>query len=128
MEAKSPAETGVSNAHGHLTVRIEGAHPPEVMFAFAAQRSRMAGSLATTVLIYAVAVVVIVLLGRLPHVVASAPVQQEEKLSDQIVWLTSRGPVAAAAVAATHMPDPPKPVELKGKQKITRAGDTAGAD
>lgn len=119
MEAKSPAETGVNDAHGHLTVRIEGAHPPEVMFAFAAQRSRMAGSLATTVLIYAVAVVVIVLLGRLPHVVASAPVQQEEKLSDQIVWLNEPGPGGGGGGGGNHMPDPPKPVELKGKQKIT---------
>ncbi|HEX4347594.1 MAG TPA: TonB family protein [Vicinamibacterales bacterium] len=118
MAEKQAAESGVDAAPGHLSVRIDGAHPPEIAFAFAAQPRRMAGSLATTMVIYAIAVLVVVMLGRVSHALPKNT-QQDEKPNDQIVWLAEPGPGGGGGGGGNHMPDPPKPAELKGKEKIT---------
>jgi protein TonB len=119
MEEHRPGDPGAIDAsHGHLSVHIEGAHPPEIMFAFAQQRSRMAGSLATTIVLDALIIGLVVLLGRMPRPHAKV-VQTQENLSDQIVWLPQEGPGGGGGGGGNKMPDPPRPAELKGKQKIT---------
>ena len=78
----------------------------------------MAGSLATTLLLDALVVALVLILGRIPHALPSAT-QQQEQLSDQIVWIPEEGPGGGGGGGGNHMPDPPKPAELKGKEKIT---------
>jgi TonB family protein len=118
MTDQRARESGVNHAHGHLSVHIEGAHPPDVMFAFATQRGRMFGSLVTTALLDIGLVLLIIFISRLPHVkLTAAPTQ--EQLNDQIVWLDQPGPGGGGGGGGNHMPDPPKAAELKGKEKIT---------
>src|SRR5690242_14732100 len=105
--ADHSAVSGVTDtSNGHLSVRIEGAHPPEIMFAFAQQRSRMAGSLATTILLDALIIGLVVFLSRLPHLqLKAAP--PEQPLSDQIVWIPQEGPGGGGGGGGNRMPDPP---------------------
>ena len=119
MKDKQATETNVMDAsHGHLSVRIEGAHPPEVMFAFAQQRSRMIGSLATTIILDVLIIVLVILIGKMPRAQAKVAPKQED-LSDQIVWLKEDGPGGGGGGGGNRMPDPPRPAEMKGQQKIT---------
>lgn len=117
MEEKRAADGGaIDDSHGHLSVHIEGAHPPEVMFAFARQSSRMRWSLLTTVLLDTAVIALVVLISHIPHSqVKAAPA--EEKLSDQIVWLKEEGPGGGGGGGGNKMPEPPRPAELKGKDK-----------
>jgi TonB family protein len=117
MEEKRAADNGVMDAsHGHLSVRIEGAHPPEIMFAFANQSGRMGWSLLTTILLDLALVAIIILIGRIPHSQINAAVPNEQ-INDQIVWLKEEGPGGGGGGGGNRMPDPPKAAEVKAKEK-----------
>src|SRR5665213_2355612 len=78
-----------STPHGHLSVQVEGAHPPEVRFSFGQQPTRSAWSFLASAAFDVALVLLFVLLGRIPHK-APAPVTRD--LHDEIVWLDQKGP------------------------------------
>jgi protein TonB len=106
----------VNTSHGHLSVRVEGAHPPEVRFSFEQRPSRTALSVVASIGLDGIVVLLVVLLGRLPHTLMTPPINV---LSDQIVWLDQKGPGGGGGGGGNQTPLPPKPAEIIGKQKIT---------
>ena len=117
MTDTSTNNGGVNTSHGHLSVRVEGAHPPEVRFSFEQRPSRTAWSVAASIALDAVVIGLVILLGRLHHtLMTSAPI---DVMSDQIVWLDQKGPGGGGGGGGNQTPLPPKPAEIVGKQKIT---------
>src|SRR5476649_243595 len=94
-------------SHGHLSVRVEGAHPDDVRFMFGQQPSRTAWSILASAGFDIALVVLFVLLGRIPHKPAVAPANSV--LNDQIVWLVEPGPGGGGGGGGNEMPLPPKP-------------------
>jgi protein TonB len=117
MDETGANQGGILNtSHGHLSVHVEGAHPPEVRFSFETQPKRMAGSVLASALLEVAFVALFVLIGRIPPSKATIAANY---LNDQIVWLDEKGPGGGGGGGGNQMPEPPKPAELPGKNKIT---------
>jgi protein TonB len=112
--ANAAAETNTS--HGHLSVRVEGAHPPEVRFSFEQQPTRTAWSVLASIGVDGLVVLLLVLVGRVHSTMVTPPVNV---MNDQIVWLDEKGPGGGGGGGGNETPLPPKPAEIVGKQKIT---------
>jgi TonB family protein len=104
---------------GHLSVHVEGAHPPEVTFLFEQQGKRLVPAFITS---FALDVAIVVFLylasrwgGDAPAKAASIP----EQPNSSIVWLAEKGPGGGGGGGGNKMPDPPKKAELPGKEKIS---------
>jgi periplasmic protein TonB len=113
MEKAQDTTPDIDVTHGHLSVRVEGAHPPEVRFAFSQQPRRTSFSVATGALLQAGLLFLFIFVNRLPHLKLRA-VEPEAKL-DQLVWLAEEGPGGGGGGGGNHMPDPPKAAEVKAK-------------
>jgi protein TonB len=109
----------VPASSGHLTVRPEGDGPVEVPFLFEQQqKKRVGGAFGASVAAHAALLGLLILLAKLlPQQVYQAVLP--DRLSDQIVWLSQPGPGGGGGGGGNKMPEPPKPAELPGKQKIT---------
>ncbi len=99
-----------STPHGHLSVQVEGAHPPEVRFSFGQQPTRSAWSFLASAGFDVALVLLFVLLGRIPH---KAPAPVPHDLHDEIVWLDQKGPSGGGGGGGQQAPPvlPPKPVD-----------------
>ena len=109
----------VPASSGHLTVRPEGDGPVDVPFLFEQQqKKRVGGALGASVAAHAALLGLLILIAKLlPQQVYQAVLP--DRLSDQIVWLSQPGPGGGGGGGGNKMPEPPKPAELPGKQKIT---------
>ena len=67
MDKAQDTATDIDVTHGHLSVRVEGAHPPEVRFAFSQQPRRTSFSVATGALLQAALLFLFIFVNRLPH-------------------------------------------------------------
>jgi TonB family protein len=102
---------------GHLTVRPEGLGPAEVHFSFEQQQKRIGGALGASVATHGALLVLFIIIASLPKPVREAMLP--ERLSEEIVWLTEPGPGGGGGGGGNQMKEPPKKVELPGKEKIT---------
>ena len=119
MAERTPGEPHVNASAGHLSVHIEGDHPPQVVFSFESQSKRLAPSLGAAFLLQVSVVLLFVLLARFAPAIVMTPASIPEDISDKIVWLAQPGPGGGGGGGGNRMPDPPKKAELPGKDKIT---------
>ena len=117
MEEKTKAAESLDTAHGHLSVHVEGSHPPEIRFSIEQQSKRLGWSFLATMGFYASVILVVIVIGRLHIRTAALPAPDID--TDKIVWIAEPGPGGGGGGGGDRRPDPPKPVELKGKEKIT---------
>jgi protein TonB len=78
----------------------------------------MGGAIGASILSHAALLLVFILIATL----MPEPVRQAilpDRLPDQIVWLAEPGPGGGGGGGGNQMKEPPKPVELPGKEKIT---------
>jgi TonB family protein len=104
---------------GHLSVHLEGEHPPEILFSFEQQSQRMLPSVAAGAAFQGAVVAVILILSAagigLPSRAATLP----EEPSNQIVWIAQPGPGGGGGGGGNQMKEPPRKAEDPGKDKIT---------
>lgn len=108
----------ISTAAGHLTVHLDESRASDVPFLFEEQlqKKRFGGAAGGSVLAHAaffLFVAIMVEVAPTPAIVA--PDNQPLK---QIVWLQQPGPGGGGGGGGNRMPDPPRRVELPGKDKI----------
>ena len=114
-ESVSPAPAPVQ---AHLSVRPEGTGAPEVPFLFAQQEHRMGRALGASLLSHAAFLVLAIgVVSIAPEPVRNALLI--DRLPNEIVWLAEPGPGGGGGGGGNKMPDPPKPAELPGKEKLT---------
>ncbi len=120
MAERTPSvEPHVNVSAGHLSVRVEGAHPPDITFSFERQSERLLPSLGAALLLQVAIVTLLVLLARFAPAIQLTPAAMPDDLSDQIVWLSQPGPGGGGGGGGNQMKEPPRAAELPGKEKIT---------
>lgn len=120
MAERTPSgDPHVNASAGHLSVRIEGAHPPEITFYFEQQNKRMVPAFGAALALQTAVVLLFVLLARFGPSIVLTPTDIPEDASDRIVWLASPGPGGGGGGGGNKMKEPPRAAELPGKEKIT---------
>jgi TonB family protein len=107
------------NELGHLAVKVEGLRPPDVQFSFERQPKRMSSALAGSIGVHVAAgifVILMTLYGPSPDF--SQPAERT-RLSKDIVWLNVPGPGGGGGGGGNQMKEPPRKIEMPGKDKIT---------
>jgi TonB family protein len=118
-ERTSSVEPHVNLSAGHLSVRVEGAHPPEITFSFERQSQRLVPAVGAAALVQALVVLLFVLLARFAPSLNVTPAALPDDVNNQIVWLSQPGPGGGGGGGGNQMKEPPKKAELPGKDKIT---------
>jgi TonB family protein len=116
LTPKDAAQTNTSA--GHLSVRVEGAHPPEIKFSFEREPKRLTFSIATTVVLDILIVTLLVLASRWKPAVAAVALLPDAP-NKEIIWLSEPGPGGGGGGGGNKMKEPPRKAELPGKDKIT---------
>jgi TonB family protein len=89
-----------------------------VRFSFEQQDKRMGGAIGASILSHVGFVLLFVIISSLlPEPVRNAILP--DRLPDEIVWLAEPGPGGGGGGGGNQMKEPPKKVELPGKEKIT---------
>lgn len=113
---KRPANTQV----GHLSVHVEGAHPEEVPFLFEQSQRRLPGAFSFSVAAHALALVLVLVIIR--YAPARTYTETEvlpASLTDKIIWLAEPGPGGGGGGGGNRMNEPPRRLEMPGKDKIS---------
>jgi TonB family protein len=107
----SPGDTGKERV-----LHVSPDHPVEVSFSFEHPQSRV-GVGASVLSHVAMALIAFAVMRYQPEAqVLDVP---EEKLPNEIVWLNTPGPGGGGGGGGNKAPEPPKKIELPGKEKIT---------
>jgi TonB family protein len=118
-ETPKLGEARANISAGHLSVHVEGEHPPEIIFSFEQQSQRMLPSVAAGAAFQAALVVMVLVLSAagvgLPSRAATLP----DEPSNQIVWIAQPGPGGGGGGGGNQMKEPPRKAEEPGKDKIT---------
>lgn len=118
-ETPSPGGARANLSAGHLSVHVEGAHPPEITFLFEQQSKRLVPSFAAGLLVQGSLVAIILLLSAYGVGVSSRAAVLPEEPNNQIVWLSQPGPGGGGGGGGNQMKEPPRQAELPGKDKLT---------
>lgn len=120
MPEPTPTGTATYNeSAGHLSVHVEGQHPAEIPFLFEEQKKRMGPSLAVALVYHALAIGFLIFAATQSVTIESEEAQLPDNLNDRIVWLAEPGPGGGGGGGGNQMKEPPRKVELPGKDKIT---------
>jgi TonB family protein len=104
---------------GHLSVHVEGAHPPEVPFLFEQQQKRLGPAFIASLVWHVVAAAAIIVAIRYTPARPITEAVLPDAPNSQIVWLSEPGPGGGGGGGGNEMKEPPKQAELPGKDKIT---------
>jgi len=116
-ETGRPAGRGVPSAPEVPHIRPE--HPEDVPFLLDKRGGRLAGSIGFSAAGQVVAVALFVfLINRLPPTAVST-ILQEPPQNYSIVWIPQEGPGGGGGGGGNRNPDPPRKVELPGKDRLT---------
>jgi TonB family protein len=116
LNPKNAAKTNTSA--GHLSVRVEGAHPPEVKFSFEREPKRLTFSIVGSIVLDILIAALFVIASRYKPAVAAVAVLPDLPNKD-IIWLSEPGPGGGGGGGGNKMKEPPRKAELPGKDKIT---------
>jgi len=117
---QSSSEGGhVNSSAGHLSVHVEGAHPPEVPFLFEQQQKRLGPAfLASIAWHVGMSILTVIAIRYGTYDTTTAAVLPQEPPSG-IIWIAEPGPGGGGGGGGNQMPEPPKKAELPGKDKLT---------
>ena len=100
---------------GHISVHVEGAHPPDTLFLFERHSRRQGGAFAASLLING-GLILLAFAGYRSGVV---PQLMDDRPISEIVWLSEPGPGGGGGGGGNEMEEPPAKAELPGKDEIT---------
>jgi TonB family protein len=109
----------VNASAGHLSVHVEGAHPPDIPFLFERQPKRMVPAFALALVYQAVLAAFLIFASRYTTTGRIVDEVRPEVPNSKIVWLNVPGPGGGGGGGGNRMPEPPRKAELPGKDKIT---------
>lgn len=118
-ETTQPKGGRFNPAVGHLSVHLEGDHPPVVQFLFEQQEKRLGPAFIVS-LVYHLAMGAL-LLAAIRWGADGTPSQAflPEQPHREIIWLSDPGPGGGGGGGGNKMKEPPRQAELPGKEKIT---------
>ncbi len=106
-------------AVGHLSVRIEGEHPEDTPFMFEQVGTRLFGAMGASLVIQVGILVVIVLLAvYYTGATQASDTMAQTVIPPGIIWIPQEGPGGGGGGGGNRMKEPPKKLELPGKDTI----------
>jgi len=111
-------EPPVNTSAGHLSLHVMGAHPAEIDFSFDRETKRLSASFVASAVIQATLVVLLLIASRYHSAVTASAILPEEP-NKNIIWLSQPGPGGGGGGGGNKMKEPPRKVELPGKDKLT---------
>ncbi len=115
-EPRQP-ETSAITPVGHLSVHIEGEHPTDVPFMFERVQKRAFGAFGLSAAFNAGIVLLAVFFGvSLTHRTSEAVIKPY--IPPDVVWIAEPGPGGGGGGGGNQMKEPPRKVELPGKDKL----------
>jgi protein TonB len=104
---------------GHMALTVEGLRAPDLAFSFERQPKRMSNALAGSIGVHgALALFALLMTLYGPRPILSEPTPPD-RLSKDIVWLNVPGPGGGGGGGGNRSPEPPRKIEMPGKDKIT---------
>lgn len=118
---ETPPQGGAAynESAGHLSVHVEGQHPAEVPFLFEQQRKRIGPSLVVALVYHLVGIAFILFAVSYSSPAEFSDADLPDRINDKIVWIAEPGPGGGGGGGGNKMPEPPRKVELPGKEKLT---------
>src|SRR5262245_37472596 len=90
-ETPQTGEARVDPSAGHLSVHVEGAHPPEIRFAFEQQPKRLGSAFAASFGLNSAIILLVLFVGHFgSSVISNANLFDQP--NSEIVWLSQPGP------------------------------------
>jgi TonB family protein len=118
-EQPEPGASRPNVSAGHLSVHVDGAHPPEVTFLFEQQSKRLLPAFLTSFALDVLIVVFLYFASRWGAHPTSVAAFLPDSANNQIVWLQQEGPGGGGGGGGNQMKEPPRQAELPGRDKIT---------
>jgi TonB family protein len=109
----------VNQSAGHLSVHVEGAHPPGVIFSFEQRSSRMLPSFLSAGVLQFTVIAFLVILSRYGPTLVTTQATLPDKEISGIIWIAQEGPGGGGGGGGNKMKEPPRVAELPGKEKIS---------
>ena len=104
---------------GHLSVHIEGEHPPESLFLFEQQQGRLSRAFVVSLVTHVVLGTLLVVALQYAPPPESQPAILPDRSNSEIVWLTEPGPGGGGGGGGNEMEEPPRQAELPGEDTLT---------
>ncbi len=101
---------------GHLSVHIEGEHPADTMFKFERVQKRAVGAFGLSAAFNIAVVAVLVLAGA--TLTRSGASVIKPYVPPDVIWIAQEGPGGGGGGGGNQMKEPPRKVELPGKDKL----------
>lgn len=118
-DTPKPGDARANLSAGHLSVHLEGEHPPEVTFSFEQQSQRMLPSVAVGAAVQGALIAMVLILSAAGIGLPSRAAILPDEPSNQIVWIAQPGPGGGGGGGGNQMKEPPRKAEDPGKDKIT---------
>jgi TonB family protein len=108
------------DASSYVTIRLGASEAADVRFLIDRSQRRSAGAVAASVATHVVLVAVVLFVLRLapPRAFTQSTILPD-MTPDRIVWLAQEGPGGGGGGGGNQSPEPPRKVELPGRDKIT---------
>jgi TonB family protein len=120
MAETIPAERPqINSSAGHLSVHVEESRPVDTPFLFEWQTKRTSSALVVSFGAHIAFFLLMIVLVRVGAQSTLTEAVLPEQLNAQIVWLPEEGPGVGGGGGGNRMPEPPRPAELPGKDKLT---------
>ena len=98
---------------------IRAAAPANVRLLFEDSQRRVGGAFGVSLLVHAAVIAVAIFITTRPYVHSAATSLFPDSLNKDIVWLSFPGPGGGGGGGGNRSVEPPRKVELEGKDKIT---------
>src|SRR5438105_9991123 len=104
---------------GHVSLFVEGEHPPDLPFLVERTHKRIAPAAAASAAWHVTLGVLAILLVRSAPSRGVDAAAIRDQLADKIVWLKEQGPGGGGGGGGNHMKEPPRRAEVQGRDDIT---------
>ncbi len=118
MSEPRPPVSPVSTSVGHLSVHIEGDHPTDVPFLFEKVQKRAFGAFGLSFVFNAGVIALAVVLG-VSMTRTTTAADPKPYIPPDIIWVAEEGPGGGGGGGGNQMKEPPRKVELPGKDKLS---------
>src|SRR5262245_63625700 len=106
---KAAAQSNTSA--GHLSVHMEGDHPPEIRFSFEREPKRLTASIGVTIVLDILIAALFVLASRYKPATQAVALLPDLP-NKEIIWLSEPGPGGGGGGGGNKMKEPPRKAEL----------------
>lgn len=109
----------VRGSAGHLSIHVDGSSPADVPFSFEQQPKRLGNAFLISLAYHVAMLALLIFVMRGAPTPIAGPAPMPERMDARIIWLSEPGPGGGGGGGGNRTAAPPRPAELRGKDKLT---------